>query len=178
MKKFIGHFKTITKHRHAVIRHCAKCGILWQGLLHDLSKYSAVEFWPGVKYWTGTKSPTEGERKEQGYSAAWLHHQGRNKHHFEYWIDYNPVTHRHEPVPMPARYVAEMFCDRVAASKIYKGINYDQTYPLEYFLRGKPGRIIHPRTSNELEYFLTLLAEQGEEVAFAAVKNFVKKAKK
>ncbi|MDE6031823.1 MAG: catalase, partial [Oscillospiraceae bacterium] len=121
MKNFIGHFRTITRHRHKVIAHCAKAGIFWQGLLHDLSKYSPTEFWQGVKYYQGTRSPNEGEREAYGYSLAWMHHKGRNKHHFEYWTDYYPPTKTVQPVKMPLRYVAEMFCDRVAASKVYMG---------------------------------------------------------
>ncbi len=168
------HFQTITRHRHAVIRHCFHCGIGWQGLLHDLSKYAPVEFIPGARYWTGTRSPNEGERRDYGYSKAWLHHKGRNRHHFEYWTDYNPVEHRVMPVRMPARYVAEMFCDRVAASKTYQGKNYSDRHPLEYFLRGKATRFIDPTSSDELEALLTVLAQQGEEAAFAAVRHYVK----
>ena len=118
------HFKTITRHRNKVILHCAKAGILWQGLFHDLSKYSPEEFIPGVIFYQGTRSPNEGEREEYGYSAAWMHHKGRNKHHFEYWTDYDPKTRQMEPVKMPLKYVKEMFCDRVAASKIYGGEKY------------------------------------------------------
>ena len=80
-KRLFGHFCTITKHRHKVIANCAKAGILWQGLRHDLSKYSPTEFIPGVKYYTGKRSPNEGEREKYGYSKAWMHHKGRNKHH-------------------------------------------------------------------------------------------------
>lgn len=84
------HFSTITRHRHKVIIHCAKAGIFWQGLRHDLSKYSPTEFIAGVKNYLGDKSPNEKERERYGFSRAWLHHQGRNKHHFEYWVDYQP----------------------------------------------------------------------------------------
>lgn len=83
---FIKHFCTITKHRHQVIKHCFKVGIGFQGLFHDLSKYSLFEFIPGVKNYQGTRSPNEAEREINGYSAAWLHHKGRNKHHFEYML--------------------------------------------------------------------------------------------
>ena len=123
-----GHFKTITRHRHQVIKHCKKAGILWQGLFHDLSKYSPSEFIVGAKFYQGTRSPNEMERKVFGYSRAWMHHKGRNKHHFEYWTDYNPETRMYGPVKMPIRYVKEMFCDRVAASKIYQGENYKNSF--------------------------------------------------
>lgn len=127
------HFLLITRHRHKVIAHCKKAGILWQGLRHDLSKYSPTEFIPGVKYYQGNRSPNEKEREILGYSLAWLHHKGRNRHHFEYWTDYNPVEKKVMPVKMPARFLVEMFCDRLAASKIYKGEQYTDQAPLEYF---------------------------------------------
>ena len=129
----IKHFITITKHRHRVMLHCFKAGIPFQGLTHDLSKYSPTEFIPGAKYYLGNRSPNEAERIEKGYSAAWLHHKGRNRHHYEYWMDYSTKTKRLEPIEMPTKYLKEMFCDRVAASKIYQGKNYTEAHPLEYF---------------------------------------------
>lgn len=170
-QRLAGHFWTITKHRHQVIKHCAKAGILWQGLGHDLSKYSPTEFIPGVKYYTGKRSPNEGERETCGYSLAWLHHKGRNKHHFEYWSDYNIKTNRYEPVEMPYNYVVEMYCDRLAASKIYNGRNYKQTDSLDYFIRRKPHRSIHPKTSDEIEKLLVITSEKGEEEAFKYIRE-------
>lgn len=176
-KRFLGHFKTITKHRHRVICHCAKAGILWQGLRHDLSKYSPTEFIPGVRYYTGYRSPNEGEREDYGYSSAWLHHKGRNKHHYEYWIDYNLETKRNEPVEMPYRYLAEMFCDRVAASKIYNGAKYTDASPMGYYRKRTPHRSIHANTKKELETLLQMLIDCGEEQTFRYIKQQVKAAK-
>lgn len=173
----IGHFRTITKHRHAVIRHCFKAGIPFRGLLHDLSKYSPAEFIPGAKYYTGTKSPNEGERDAYGYSRAWLHHKGRNRHHFEYWSDYNKIEKRVMPVKMPLKFAVEMFCDRVAASKIYQGENYTETHPLEYYSRAKTQRFIHPETAAFLEGLLKMLAERGEDETFRHIKNLVRTKK-
>ncbi len=177
MKKLIGHFVTITKHRHLVIKHCKKAGILWQGLRHDLSKYSPTEFVPGIKYYTGQRSPNEGERAENGYSLAWIHHKGRNKHHFEYWRDYNPVSKLVEPVEMPINYVAEMFCDRVAAGKIYNGDKYTNDSPLDYFMKAKHRRVIHPKTSDLLESLLVMLKDYGEEHTFEYLRGLVEKDK-
>ena len=167
---WINHFSTITKHRHQVIRHCAKAGIFWQGLKHDLSKYSPTEFLCGVRNYQGYRSPNEQERETKGYSEAWMHHKGRNRHHFEYWTDYNPKTKKVEPVPMPLRFVAEMFCDRLAASKIYNKNSYTDAHPLAYFQKGKDRRVIHPETSQLLESWLILLQVQGEKAAFADIK--------
>lgn len=166
-----GHFKTITRHRHEVIKNCRRAGIFWQGLFHDLSKYSPAEFISGAKYFQGDRSPNDMERQTNGYSAAWMHHKGRNKHHFEYWTDYSPITKKVGPVKMPLRYVKEMFCDRVAASKIYQGKNYKDSHPLEYFNLGKARRIIHEDTSDLLEKLLIMLNEEGEDATFSYIKN-------
>ena len=175
IKNAVGHFKTITRHRNKVAKHCFKAGIFMQGLRHDLSKYAPIEFIQGVKYYSGVRSPNEQERVEKGYSGAWLHHKGRNKHHFEYWTDYNPVEKKVRPVRMPVRYVAEMFCDRVAASKIYQGDNYTENHPYEYFARGKDRRFIHPETSDLLEEWLIMLKEKGEDYTLRHIKSIVKK---
>ena len=169
-----GHFSTVTRHRHAVFKHCIKVGIPIQGLMHDLSKYSPAEFIEGVKNYQGTCSPNEAERREKGYSSAWLHHKGRNRHHFEYWTDYNPVERKVMPVKMPLNYVAEMFCDRVAASKIYQGKKYTQAHPIEYFERGKANRSIHQETSDILEEWLIMLKEKGEKETFRHIKMTLK----
>lgn len=107
-----GHFKTITKHKILVGKLCFKVHLYKQGLLHDLSKYTPTEFITGIKYYKGTYSPNSAERNEIGYSTAWLHHKGRNKHHWEYWVDF--TRKGQVPAKMPYNYVLEMFCDRVA----------------------------------------------------------------
>ncbi len=174
MLHFIKHFRTITRHRHKVIAHCAKAGILWQGLWHDLSKYSPTEFIPGAKYYQGTRSPNEKERELYGYSKAWMHHKGRNRHHYEYWNDYNPKSKQIENVEMPLNYVIEMFCDRVAASKIYNGDLYTDRDSLDYFGRIKGKHRMHENTEKLLEGLLTMLSEKGEEETFAYIRKLRK----
>ena len=178
LKRFFGHLHTVTRHRHIVIKNCARAGILWQGLKHDLSKYSPTEFVPGVKYYTGDRSPNEGERKDLGYSRAWIHHKGRNKHHFEYWQDISTQTHKYEYMSMPYRYVAEMFCDRVAASKIYRGKEYVDSDPLNYFVGRHAKSIMNPETARDLEELLSMLAEKGEKQTFKYLKQEIKRRKK
>ena len=169
------HLRTILRHRHMVMRHCIRAGIPVQGLLHDLSKFSPTEFIPGMLYYQGSRSPNEAERENLGYSAAWLHHKGRNRHHFEYWSDYNPETRRYEPVQMPTRYLIEMFCDRVAASKTYLGSKYKQSDPLAYFESGlERGRPIHKKTEQQLHFLLRMLAEKGEKKTFAYLRRLKK----
>lgn len=160
-----------------VARHCFKVGMYWQGLTHDLSKYSPSEFWQGVKYYQGYRSPNNAEREDKGYSAAWLHHKGRNKHHYEYWIDYPAKGGDGSLVgmEMPVNYVVEMFCDRVAASKIYNKDKYKDSDSLEYFKRGMNHYIMHPKTKELIYSLLTMLAEKGEDYTFAYIKENVLK---
>lgn len=179
LRNFIGHFKTVAEHRHKVLVHCIKAGIVWRGLTHDLSKFSPTEFIPGVRYFQGNRSPNEKERESDGFSRAWMHHKGRNRHHFEYWTDYNPKTRKLEPVPMPDIFIYEMFCDRVAASKTYNKESYTNDMPLQYFMRGKQTRtMIAQSTSDRLEELLTMLSEKGEDYTFAYIRKQVRKLKK
>ena len=171
----IKHLKVICHHRHLVIKHAKKAGIFWQGLGHDLSKFSPAEFFTGAKYFLGNRSPNERERELFGYSAAWLHHKGRNKHHFEYWNDVNPKTKKYEPVKMPTKYLIEMCCDRVAASKTYKGDAYTDEHPINYFLRGNARLSMHPETAETLEMLLRMLAEKGEAETFKYITHMDKK---
>ena len=153
------------------MHHCKLAGIPFQGLIHDLSKYSPSEFIPGAIYFMGDKSPTVMERKVHGQSIAWMHHKGRNKHHSEYWVDYKSSSRRQEPVRMPAKYVIEMFCDRVAACKVYQGDKYTQDKPLQFFRKGYGIECMHPETAKVLESWLVMLAEQGEEKTFAYIRS-------
>ncbi len=165
---FLGHLKTINHHKKLVKEHCFRLGLYRQGLLHDISKYNLVEFLPGVTYYQGGKrSPNNAEREVKGYSGAWMNHKGRNKHHLEYWIDYSAEPdHQMCGMEMPIRYVLEMFCDRVAASKNYLGENYTNAEPYEYFQNSKSHYILHPKTEELLEKMLRMLKEEGEEKTF------------
>ena len=146
-----------------------------QGLLHDLSKYSPVEFFNGAKYFAGNHSPITNERKEKGYSLAWMHHKGRNKHHSEYWIDLNKKTGKYEPIKMPNKYVGEMFCDRLAASKNYNRGYFDPSMPLEYLYRTKESTPMHEETFKLLEFLLKMYYEHGEKETFKYIKKNLRK---
>lgn len=173
---FFGHLSTINRHKWLVMKYCFRLGLYRQGLCHDLSKYSPEEFWAGVRYFQGDHSPNEAQRQAVGYSAAWLHHKGRNKHHLEYWIDYTPG----QPAPiggmeMPARYVAEMVCDRIAASRVYMKGGYTDASPWEYYRRSRDHYLLHPATRALLEKLLQMLRDEGEARTFAYLRREVLK---
>ena len=176
LHNFNGHLHTVNAHRRLVRKYCFKLGIYRQGLMHDLSKYSPSEFIPGVKYYQdGHRSPNNAQREDEGVSKAWLHHKGRNKHHFEYWIDYDVDGSRTVLAGMKVKYVAEMFCDRIAASRIYNKEKYKDSDPLDYYIKGLGHYIMHPETDALLHKLLQMLADKGEEYTFEYIKKNVLK---
>ena len=134
-KRLIGHTRTVLTHKKEVAKICFKFGLYWQGIVHDLSKFSPTEFIPSVKYYQGNRSPIEAEKDDKGYSMAWLHHKSKNKHHFWYWVDYNSKQVQ-TPVRIPLKYVYELFADTVAAGRVYSknaGKEWKQSDPYEYY---------------------------------------------
>ncbi len=132
----------------------------------------------GVRYYQGTRSPNAAEREEKGFSSAWLHHKGRNKHHFEYWIDFSLDKSRglvgHK---MPVRYFVEMIMDRIAACKVYKGSAYTDASAWEYYEYERPyvAPYLHPDTRHLLEKVLWMLKEEGEKKTFSYLRKLLKK---
>ncbi len=173
----MGHFKTITYHKYLVAKMCFRVGLYKQGLLHDMSKYMPTEFFNGVLYYAkGKKSPNNVEREEKGYSAAWLHHKGRNKHHFEYWQDYD-VERKSKHlvgVKIPKCYMIEMFCDRVCAGKVYNGKNFKPEDVYAYYKNGIACNLLHPVSRRYLEYLMRMYANKGEAYTLHYIKKDLK----
>lgn len=176
MANIWGHLKTITKHKIAVTKLCFRCGLYKQGLLHDLSKYSWVEFSAGARYYQGNRSPIDREKEVKGYSLGWLHHKGRNKHHWEYWLD--NAADGIQPLEMPLNYVIEMYCDRTAASKIYMKDAYHDGSAYEYFMRGYHHVLMHPNTKALLEIILMYQRDHGTDQTIAYIRKELLKNKK
>ncbi len=176
-EKILGHLKTVTEHKILVAKHCFAVGLYAQGVTHDLSKFMPTELINSCRYYQGgLRSPNNGEREDKGYSEAWMHHKGRNRHHYEYWNDYRkdvaPGLYPIVPVQMPRRYVAEMICDRMAASKVYKKDAYTQHEPLKYFERGRGKALMHPQTCKELRIMLKILDKRGEKELFRFIRDY------
>ena len=158
LKKIWLHFKLITKHRWIVFKLCVKAGIPFRGLIHDLSKYGPSEFWESAKYYVGYKSPIQVAREQRMYSKAWLHHKGRNKHHEEYWYDFNaPIK---APV-IPYKYTIEMLCDNLSAGITYKGKDFNNEYSLWYWQNIKNKELFHPKMQQFFEDVYTDIAKKG-----------------
>ena len=159
--RYFSHFKTIVIHKYYVFSYCLKAGIIWRGLVHDLSKFSPTEFLESSRYYTGTISPIIRCKNETGMSKAWLHHKGRNKHHYEYWQDNfdNGVEH----LQMPYKYALELICDYLAAGKTYS--NQEFSYYSEYLWWGEKRRVaaMHPHTKQFVEIMLKTMKDENSD---------------
>ena len=158
IKNLVLHFNLVNRHKYKVFKLCCKAGIPFRGIVHDLSKYSPVEFFESVKYYDGGKSPISNCKKENGYSKAWLHHKGRNKHHHEYWYDYAAPT---KAALMPYKYFAEMVCDTLAAGMTYQKEKWTKDYQLKYYLEDRERKHINPKIDNMLLEVYNSVSENG-----------------
>ena len=160
MSKYWKHFITICKHKWVVFKECSACGIGWQGIIHDLSKFGITEFVSSAKYFQGNRSPIEAEKDEIGYSKAWLHHKGHNKHHWEYWTDFGDdgsiIANR-----IPTKYVVEMICDWIGAGQVYSKDKWTQHDTLKYYLKVRQGRWFNEETESTILHLLNVIDKDG-----------------
>ena len=176
----IEHFKTITHHRHLVRQYCFRLGLYYQGLTHDLSKYSPSEFWRGVKYYQGYRSPNDagGTRKQRALSDS----PGDATATARIILDRRYCIADDGKVymggcKMPLKYVAEMFCDRIAACKVYQGDKYTDASAYDYYEKSRGHILIHPETGELIGKMLLVLKEQGEDAAFDYVRALLREEK-
>ncbi len=163
--KFINifkHLKTVCTHKLYVGYYCFKFGIPLQGIIHDFSKFSPVEFWESVRYYTGVRSPIDTCKEEKGYSLAWQHHKGKNKHHYHYWVD--EMDAGGKALIMPYRYALEMLCDYLGAGKAYNGRGFTFAKEYEWWLEKEKGSLVmHPVTRKFISLSLFKLCELEKE---------------
>lgn len=153
MGKYLKYFNTICIHKWYVFIECVKLGITWQGIVHDMSKFSLSEFIPSAKYYNGNGNDVE-------YQNAWLHHKGHNKHHWEYWVDWNSSTGEYLLSDIPIKYLKEIYADMIGASKAYNKWNFDNKEPLKYFIDKCKGWKIKDEDRYWLEFKLNELAKK------------------
>ena len=158
MNKFFGHLKTVSTHKWWVFYYCCKAGIPFRGLIHDMSKFSPTEFIESVKYWSGTRSPIDACKEDKGISKAWMHHKGRNKHHYEYYID--NLDNGGTALEMPIKDCIELVCDYLGAGKAYYGKNFTYNKELDWWKdKSKKSLLMHPKTKKYITLILTGLAD-------------------
>lgn len=143
IKDILLHFIKICKHKHYVRKYCWKMGLYKQGITHDLSKFSPIEFFESARYYQGDKSPIDLCKKVNGYSKGWQHHKGRNPHHYEYWVD--NLDDGGKALIMPKKYAKELIADYLGAGQAYMGKNFSYLKEFNWWQekRMKP-MMMHP----------------------------------
>jgi len=161
LRNMVKHFVKICKHKFWVGYYCFKLGIPIQGILHDLSKFHPVEFFESVKYYQGGSSPIDACKKAKGYSNAWMHHKGRNKHHYEYWVD--SYDDGGKPLVMPYRYAKELICDYLGAGRAYYGKEFTYLKEYEWWQKKKAKPLaMHPAIKNFIGTVLCNIKMKGK----------------
>lgn len=161
--KYWRHFVTITKHKWYVMMACFKAGLYWQGIMHDLSKYSITEFFTSARYFQGNSSPIDREKVEKGYSLAWQNHKAMNKHHWQYWTDFEQG--KLIVLLMPPKYLIEMLCDWVGAGKAYNNSDWTIDTFKTWYKNNKDKMVLHKLTRNYIE--LVIAHAKSEEDLYA-----------
>ena len=157
LKNTFAHLKKILVHKYWVAHYCFKAGLYWQGLTHDLSKFSPTEFWESVRFYQGDKSPIPVAKAVYGYSKAWQHHKGHNPHHYEHWTDnYDMGT---TCIEMPYKYAVEMICDWLGAARAYLGDKFTFYGEYTWWLEKRKGAKIHPNTAKFITVVFETLAQ-------------------
>lgn len=158
IKNIFAHLRKIHIHRKWVFHYCRLAGIPWQGLSHDLSKYSPTEFFESVKYYQGTSSPINAAKADKGYSNAWFHHKGRNKHHYEFWMD--NFDNGGENIIMPYKYWVEMVCDYLGAARAYQGEKFSYQGEYNWWLEKEKKCALNPKLKVATSNVFKILAKQ------------------
>ncbi len=169
LKNAKNHFNTIVKHKKYVYKYGRMLGVSrTQCLMHDLSKFSPVEFLEGVKFYTGTHSPIDEAKAVQGYSMAWLNHKGRNKTHWEFWVD--NLSKGGVPLRIPKKYAYELIADYHAAGKAYGQGTYCESTQYDWWIKKLPNTKFHKQTEKFLTlYFKDIQVQMNNGANFKAI---------
>ena len=156
--KFFKHLWVVIKHKHNVTKYASKLGIFWTGLFHDMTKFTPTEFGLSVKYFHGKKSPTIIERADNdNFSYLCVAHTGRNKHHWQYWVDY--TNHDIIVNRIPYKRSLEYVADVLSASRVYNPKNFTPNVAYEYFYNHSRFYMMHPATK---EFILWCIKEAND----------------
>jgi hypothetical protein len=152
MKKYLQYLSYIFRHKYFVFVECWRWGLVWQGLVHDWSKFLPDEMIPYANYfYGGDKRKDRFYTPSQGtddFNYAWLKHQHRNPHHWQHWVLQEDDGDKYA-MKMPYKYVLEMVCDWAGAGRA-QGFNDTRGW----YLKNKDKMILHPYTRFQVEKLL------------------------
>lgn len=150
---FIKYLWYVLKHKWYVFIECCKLGIPWLGFVHDLSKFLPSEFFPYARYFYGGKPKRNNEGiykldDDAKFNYAWLLHQKRNQHHWQFWILIQD-NDDDKILPIPDRYRREMLADWRGAGRAITGEDNTKTWYIKRQARFID--VLHPETRNWIE---------------------------
>lgn len=186
MTKHWRYLKYVLRHKWYVFLYGCQLGIPWLALLHDNSKFRPSEWFAYVEFFYGGPHPEwasitgyekthyfdfarrrSKEGVKEAFDYAWLHHQKRNKHHWQYWVLTND-TEGVRALFMPDRYRREMLADWKGAGRAINGVED----ALGWYRKNRDKMTLHPETRRWVEDTLGYVREPvGIDVAaFMAVR--------
>ena len=136
------YLKYVIRHKWHVLIECFWIKQYLHAIMHDVSKFFPSEFVPYAKHFYGHHD-RDVHTKDQEFEVAWLLHQHRNKHHWDYWVKSDG-----KPVPMPAKYISQMIADWRAMGRVF-GSNAEQ-----YYRDNKDKMVLHKETTTIIESIL------------------------
>jgi len=155
MRRYIAYLRYVFRHIRCVRRACFEHGLYLQGLVHDLSKFRPSELIPYARHFyhrDGSKR-TQDKSGDAAFDFAWLLHQKRNKHHWQWWC--LPEDNGGMKVlPMPLGYAQEMVCDWMGAGKAqgFKSPPNDKYLETRrWYHKNKEKMRLHPDTRQFVE---------------------------
>jgi hypothetical protein len=155
--KYFKYLSYVLRHKWYVFLECCKVGMVWQGIVHDLSKLLPSEFVPYANHFFGENRNVNRGRDKTGYykptdtgdkdfDFAWLLHQKRNRHHWQWWVlpeDGGGV----KVLNMFLEYRKEMLCDWRGAGRAQG----NRTAPVVWYQHDKDKMQLHKDTRRWVE---------------------------
>lgn len=176
--KHFRYLKYVLRHKWFVLLKCIDFGIGWRGIVHDISKFSPSEWFPYVdKFYGGPwekYSDRHGDARnfpgykytqewvDERFRTAWLHHQRRNPHHWQYWVlrnDDGTIV----CLEIPRKCALEMVADWWGAGRAIKthhdGGEYDELQ--EWYAKNRDKIMLHDNTREFVEEIVSGLYEMA-----------------
>lgn len=154
MRKYLEYISYLVRHKWFVAIECFRLKLYWLGIVHDWSKILPDEFFPYARHdWASERDETgyykAGFTSDEAFDYAWLLHQKRNKHHWQWWI-LPEDNDRIRLLEMPEKYVKEMICDWRGAGRA----QHNPTSCWKWYQHNKNKMQLHPETRKLVEKLL------------------------
>lgn len=163
MKQYWVYLKYLMRHKYYVSVECFKHGLFWRGLTHDLSKFGLTEFSAYANYFYNPDGSKRIGSKHSDISTpfnlAWLHHQNKNDHHWQWWI-LQADDGLCQCMPMSKNATMEMLCDWIGAGKA-QGFS-DNLIP--WYLKNAKRIEMHRETRIAVHKFLIVASDNNVEL--------------